>query len=98
LKSTITGKEMTLTSERRSMDFRKEACDIVLYYYKSIVSEEQCTTTELDEVNMNQVYKQYRDRFNIPFPNEISRICEKYSLSAAKMSEIFGFGINSYRK
>jgi transcriptional regulator with XRE-family HTH domain len=47
---------------------------------------------------MNQVYNQYRDKFNIPFPDEIIRIREKYELSAAKMSEILGFGINTYRQ
>ncbi|MCC5930767.1 MAG: DUF4065 domain-containing protein [Cyclobacteriaceae bacterium] len=97
MKSPITGKEMTLTKERRSMDFRKETFEIVFHYYKCEDSGEQFTTTSLDEVNMNQVYNQYRDRFNIPFPDEIIRIREKYGLSAAKMSEILGFGINTYR-
>ena len=98
MKSPITGKEMKLTKERRSMDFRKETFEIVFHYYKCEDSEEQFTTTSMDEVNMNQVYNQYRDRFNIPFPDEIIRIREKYGLSAAKMSEILGFGINSYRQ
>jgi len=98
MKSPFTGKEMKLTKERRSMDFRKETFEIVFHYYKCEDSEEQFTTTSMDEVNMNQVYNQYRDRFNIPFPDEIVRIREKYSLSAAKMSEMLGFGINSYRQ
>ncbi len=98
MKSPITGKEMKLTKERRSMDFRKETFEIVFHYYKCEDSGEQFTTTSLDEVNMNQVYNQYRDKFNIPFLEEIVRIREKYSLSAAKMSEILGFGVNSYRQ
>lgn len=98
MKSPITGKEMKLTKERRSMDFRKETFEIVFHYYKCEDSGEQFTTTALDDVNMNQVYNQYRDKFNIPFPDEISRIREKYGLSAAKMSEILGFGANSYRQ
>ncbi len=98
MKSPITGKEMILTKERRSMDFRKETFEIVFHYYKCEDSGEQFTTTSLDEVNMNQVYNQYRDKFNIPFPDEIIRIREKYELSAAKMSEILGFGINTYRQ
>ena len=89
---------MKLTKERRSMDFRKETFEIVFHYYKCEDSGEQFTTTSLDEVNMNQVYNQYRDKFNIPFPDEIIGIREKYGLSAAKMSEILGFGINSYRQ
>ncbi len=98
MKSPITGAAMKLSKERRSMDFRKETFEIVFHYYKCEDSEEQFTTTSMDEVNMNQVYNQYRDRFNIPFPDEIIRIREKYGLPAAKMSEIFGFGINSYRQ
>lgn len=98
MKSPITGKEMKLTKERRSMDFRKETFEIVFHYYKCEDSGEQFTTTALDEVNMNQVYNQYRDKFNIPFPDEIIRIREKYGVSAAKMSEILGFGVNSYRQ
>ena len=47
---------------------------------------------------MNQVYNQYRDRFNIPFPDEITRIREKYGLPANKMSEVLGFGVNTYRQ
>lgn len=98
MKSPITGKEMKLTKERRSMDFRKETFEVVFHYYKCEDSGEQFTTTAIDEVNMNQVFNQYRDKFNIPFPDEIIRIREKYGLSAAKMSEILGFGVNSYRQ
>ena len=98
MKSPITGKEMKLTKERRSMEFRKETFEIVFHYYKCEVSGEQFTTTALDEVNMNQVFNQYRDKFNIPFPDEIIRIREKFGVSAAKMSEILGFGVNSYRQ
>lgn len=98
MNSPITGKEMKLTKERRSMDFRKETFEIVFHFYKCEDSGEQFTTTTLDEVNMNQVYNQYRDKFKIPFPDEIIRIREKYGLSAARMSEILGLGVNSYRQ
>ncbi len=98
MKSPITGKEMKLTKEKRSMDFRKETFEIVFHYYKCADRGEQFTTTALDEVNINQLYNQYRDKFNIPFSDEIMRIRDKYGLSAAKMSEILGFGINSYRQ
>jgi transcriptional regulator with XRE-family HTH domain len=98
MKSPITGKEMKLIKERRLMDFRKEKFEIVFHFYKCEDSDEQFTTTTLDEVNMNQVYNQYRDKFNIPFQDEIIRIREKYTKSAAKMSEILGFGANTYRQ
>lgn len=89
---------MKLTKERRLIEFRKEKFEIVFHYYKCEDSGEQFTTTSMDEVNMNQVYNQYRDKFNIPFPEEITKIRESYGLSASKMSEILGFGVNSYRQ
>ena len=98
MNSPVTGKEMKLIKERRSMDFRKETFEIVFHYYKCDDSGEQFTTTAFDELNMNQIFNQYRDKFNIPFTDEIIRIRQKYGLSAAKMSEILGFGINTYRQ
>jgi putative zinc finger/helix-turn-helix YgiT family protein len=98
MKSPISGLEMKLTKEKRSMIFRKETFDIVFIYYLCEESGEQFTTASLDELNMNQVHNQYRDKFNIPFPDEINNIRGKYGLSASKMSEILGFGVNSYRQ
>ncbi|MGL5892645.1 MAG: type II toxin-antitoxin system antitoxin SocA domain-containing protein [Bacteroidia bacterium] len=98
MKSPITAKEMKLTKEIRSMEFRKETFEVVFHYYRCEDSGEQFTNTELDELNINQVYNQYRDLFNIPFPDEIIRIREKYELSASKMSEILGLGTNGYRQ
>jgi DNA-binding transcriptional regulator YiaG len=79
------------------MEFRKETFDVVFHFYKCEDSGEQFTTTALDEVNLNQVYNQYRDKFNIPFPDDIRRIRSRYGLSATKMSDILGLGTNSYR-
>lgn len=98
MKSPITGKEMKLIREKRSMEFRRETFEIFYHYYKCEDSGEQFTSTALDELNMNQVYHQYRERFNIPFPEEIKKIREKYDVSLTKMSEILGFGINTYRQ
>ncbi|GDX46885.1 hypothetical protein LBMAG24_22130 [Bacteroidota bacterium] len=80
------------------MIFRKETFEIIFHYYQCEDSGEQFTSAALDELNMNQVYNQYRDKFNIPFPDEINNIRSKYGLSASKMSEILGFGVNSYRQ
>jgi transcriptional regulator with XRE-family HTH domain len=98
MKSPITGKEMTLAKEKRSLEFRKDTFDVIFHYYKCEDSGENFTTTELDELNIDQVYNQYRAKFNIPFTDEIIGIREKYGLSASKMSVILGFGANSYRQ
>lgn len=82
--------------EIRTATFRKEEFS---YIHTGIVDEdgEMWTTTEMDEANIFQVYNQYRLRHGIPFPDEISGIREHYGLSAAKMAQILGFGINQYR-
>ena len=98
MKSPIIGKEMTLAKERRSLEFRKDEFDVIFHYYKCADSGENFTTTELDELNIDQVYNKYRAKYNIPFPDEITRIREKYGLSASKMSTLLGLGVNSYRQ
>lgn len=82
--------------EVRTTVFRKEEFS---YIHRGIVDAdgEMWTTTEMDEANIFQVYNQYRVRHGIPFPDEISAIRKHYGLSAAKMSQILGFGINQYR-
>ncbi|NTU98209.1 MAG: DUF4065 domain-containing protein [Chlorobiaceae bacterium] len=97
MKSPITGKEMTLEREQRTMSFRKKEYKVCYHYFLCIDTKEQFTTTELDEVNLVQVYNQYRDEHNLPFPEEIISIRDSYGLSAAKMAEVLGFGTNTYR-
>ncbi len=97
MKSPITGKEMTLRIEESTVVFRKEEFKYFHLSYYCEDSGESLTTTEIDEFNINQVYNQYRDKHNILFPDEIKSVKEKYGLSASKMSQILGFGANSYR-
>jgi putative zinc finger/helix-turn-helix YgiT family protein len=97
MKSSITGKEMTLRRETRTLTFRKEEFRVLYHYYLCTDSGEQFTSTELDEINLNQLYNEYRQKYNLPFPDEIKSIREKYGLSAVKMSESLGFGVNIYR-
>lgn len=97
MKSPITGAEMTLKREQRTMVFRKKEYLVHYHFYFCSDSQEQFTTTELDELNLIQVYNQYRDEFHLPFPEEIQATRELYGLSAAKMAEVLGLGINSYR-
>lgn len=97
MKSPFTGGEVRLMTEMREMIFRKETFSYVAHFYLCVDSGEQFTTTELDELHINQVYNQYRVKYGIPFSDEISEIRSRYGLSATKMSEILGFGTNQYR-
>ncbi len=96
LKSPMTGNDMVLCREKRTIPFRKEEFEILYHFYKD-TDGEQYTEEHTDEVNLNQVYNQYRDKYNLPFPDEIKAIRAKYELSATKMSEVLGFGVNVWR-
>lgn len=76
--------------------FRKEEFRIRKFYYKCQISGQEFTTTEAGDLNITQLYNLYRERKNILFPEEIKKMREDYGLSAAKMSEVLGFGVNTY--
>ena len=97
MRSPVTGGEMTLKREKRVMLFRKKEYTVHYHFYLCNESGEQFTSTELDEMNLVQVYNQYRDEHNLPFPEEIREIRQTYGLSAAKMAEVLGLGANTYR-
>jgi hypothetical protein len=59
MKSPITGKEMILVKEKRTLSFRKEAFEVVFYSFKCEDGGESFTTTHLDDLNLSQLYDQY---------------------------------------
>lgn len=95
--SPISGKQMKLVKMLRSFQFRKEDFSILYHYYLCEDSQEPFTNDELDNINQIQVHNQYREKYGIPFPEEIIEIRNKYNVSANKMSEILGLGQNTYR-
>ncbi|MEO5645105.1 MAG: type II toxin-antitoxin system antitoxin SocA domain-containing protein [Bacteroidia bacterium] len=97
MKSPVTGKEMFIHKEGRTIEFRKEVFTVMYHYYSCKESDEKFTSAGLDDININQVYNQYRDKYNLPFPEEIKSVREMYDLPANKMAEILGLGVNSYR-
>lgn len=97
MKSPITGKDMKLSVKDSTLVFRKETFHFKYQYYWCEESKEEFTTTALDELNLNQVYNQYRDKHNLPFTDEIIKFRKSLCVSAKLMSKVFGFGTNSYR-
>lgn len=96
--SPFTGGKVTLKKERKEFEFRKSKFEIIYHYYVCEDTKEEFTDTQIDELNLVQVYNQYREKEGIPFPPEIRGIRQKYGISAAKMSLILGFGTNMYAK
>ncbi len=86
----------TIVKNPKTITYRKEPFKVIEHFYKCKKCSKEFTTTEVDELTMVQVHNQYREKYNIPFIDEISAIREKYELSAAKMSEVLGLGINGY--
>jgi transcriptional regulator with XRE-family HTH domain len=89
--------DAVLSYQRKKRIFRKEEFELFEYFYKCNKCKEEFTTTEIDTLNTNQVYNKYREKYSIPFPSQLTSLREHYSLSAAKMSELLGFGANQYR-
>lgn len=83
--------------EQAKIVYRKEEFKIQKHFYRCEKCNEQFTTTELDGLNIEQVYNQYREKYQIPFPKQLIKIRDCYGLSALKMAEVLGFGVNIYR-
>jgi putative zinc finger/helix-turn-helix YgiT family protein len=85
-----------LCKEIKDLTYRKEVYKVVVHFYKCEKCDEEFTSTEVDNISLIQVHNQYREKNNIPFPEEIAAIRKKYDLPASKMSEVLGLGANGY--
>ncbi len=98
MKCALCNGDEKLVRKYQERTFRKEVIKINEHYYKCDKCKEEYTTTKIDNLNIAQIYNQYRAKYKIPFPDQITQLRENYGLSAARMSEILGFGINQYGK
>ncbi len=92
----VVGEEYRLMVEKDVMTYRGKEYPCVHLCYEHKETGERFTTMELDELNVNQVYNQYRAEHGIPFPDEIRAFRKHYGLSMTAMSQILGFGNNQY--
>ncbi len=86
-----------LVKEKKIREFKKERFETHEQYYICENCKLDFAPLMMEEANISQVYNQYRERHNLPFPEEIKAIREYYDIAATKMSEILGFGVNVYR-
>lgn len=98
MKSPFTGKNMSIDKEWRKLKFRKEEFKIISHTYKCEETGETFEDDLFANLNYNQLLNQYRVKHSIPFPEQIISTRMKYDVSALKMSEILGFGPNTYRQ
>jgi hypothetical protein len=63
MKSPLTGREMTLMSELSTLEYKGKIYDVIHHYYLCELTNEQFTTTELDEQNLQELNKQVKLNF-----------------------------------
>jgi hypothetical protein len=74
MKSPLTGKEMKLMSEPSTLDYKGKAYNVTHHYYLCELTNEQFTTTELDEMNLLELNKQVKLDFLSGFSNDDEKI------------------------
>ena len=95
--SPFTGGEVRLCEEPRALTYRKEQYAYIHHNYLCVDTGMYFTDTALDTANLEQVYAQYREKYGIPSPAEIAQTRKMYGLSATKMAQVLGLGVNQYR-
>jgi hypothetical protein len=58
MKSPLTGREMNLMSEPSTLDYKGKTYNVIHHYYLCELTNEQFTTTELDEMNLEDLFRQ----------------------------------------
>lgn len=86
----------TLLYEQKNIPFRKHEFKVFAAYYKCQNCNIEFTTTEADEFTLSQVYNLYREKLQIPSPDQLSNLRDKYNLSSKAFSELLGFGVNQF--
>ena len=97
MKSPFTGKEMKRIHESRTWKFRGEEFPYIHTAWLCEDSGEQFTDDKCDTAGFVQVTNQYREKYGIPYTDEIVALRKRYGISAQKMSLILGIGVNQYR-
>ena len=97
MKSPFTGKEMKVIHEISTWKFRGEEFPYVHTAWMCEDTGERFTNDESDMSGFVQATNQYRDKYGIPYTDEIIAVRKRYAISAQKMSLILGIGVNQYR-
>ena len=95
--SNLANENIVTKSRTETVVFRKE--EFTVTYPCTFNKIENSFIEDERSVKMKNmlIHNKYREKYNLLFPEEIMEIRNKYGLSATKMSELLGFGVNSYR-
>ena len=74
MKSPLSGREMKLMSEPSTLDYKGKTYNVIHHYYLCELTNEQFTTTELDEMNLQELNKQVKLDFLSQFDSKEGKI------------------------
>lgn len=74
MKSPLTGREMKLVSEPSTLDYKGKTYNVIHHYYLCELTNEEFTTTELDDVNLQELNKQIKLDFLSQFDSKEGKI------------------------
>lgn len=86
-----------LIPEPKKRTYRSEKFDLIEQHYQCDNCAHSFTTDECDDYNLKMLHNKYREKYQIPFPEQLIKIRESYGLTQTKMSELLGFGPNQFR-
>ena len=70
MKSPITDKEMPIKNREETLTYKGEAFVVLSHYYICEDSKEEFTNDSLVDISLDQVYREYYKRHNLPYiPN-----------------------------
>ena len=92
----ICNASINLVRKANDVEFRKEKFKVFETYYECDNCKEKIVDIEMGDSSLNQIYNQYREKYNLMFPSEIIELREKYGFSKTKMSLALGWGENTY--
>jgi hypothetical protein len=74
MKSPLSGREMKLMTEPSTLDYKGKTYNVIHHYYLCELTNEQFTTTELDEMNLEELNKQVKLDFLSQFDSKEGKI------------------------
>ena len=96
MRSPFTGGKVEEVYTREEVDFRGDKYDVVAIYYECLDTGEHFTESWMDEICLNDLYCQYRQRHGVPNKTEIKKIREHYGLNYSQISKLLGLGRNQF--
>ncbi len=90
------GKTKIEYRKKSEVKFRKENFIVYESYYKCLKCGEKFVDSKMGDRNILQVHNQYREKYKLMFPEEITELRDKYGLTKSKMSLVLGWGENTF--